>query len=73
MEAVWTRFFPTFRTLSGRVERGDIGKVERVFADLSFRHDFETEMDPAGRMVNADLAGGVLLDREHSAAVGAEG
>jgi predicted dehydrogenase len=64
MEAVWTRFFPTFRALSDRVKRGEIGKVERVFADVGFWNDIEREVDEDGRMLSVDLAGGVLLDCE---------
>lgn len=62
MEAVWTRFFPLSIELRDKVAKGDIGKVHRVFADLSFRDQVETEYGSEHRMVNKDLAGGVLLD-----------
>jgi predicted dehydrogenase len=64
MEAVWTRFFPTFRMLSDRVRRGDIGRVVRVLADTAFSNDLEGGMDADGRMLSLDLAGGALLDCE---------
>jgi predicted dehydrogenase len=63
MEAVWTRFFPAFRTLSDRVRAGQLVRVERVFADVGFWHEFG-EREREERMMNVDLAGGVLLDRE---------
>ncbi|KAF2811726.1 NAD(P)-binding protein [Mytilinidion resinicola] len=62
MEAVWTRYFPLVRELQAKVQEGTIGDVKRVFADLSYRKDVEKEFGSEHRMVNMDLAGGVLLD-----------
>jgi predicted dehydrogenase len=63
MEAVWTRYFPLVRELLDIVRDGGIGKVWRVFADLSGCHDLEN-WPLENRLVNMDLAGGALLDSE---------
>lgn len=62
MEAVWIRFFPVCRELRKMVRDGRIGKVHRVFADLSFGDNIEEKYGTEHRMVNMDLAGGCLLD-----------
>ncbi|KAF2118697.1 hypothetical protein BDV96DRAFT_568345 [Lophiotrema nucula] len=62
MEAVWTRFFPLAKQIRELVASGKLGKVERVWADLSFWNDVEEEFGTGHRMVNLDLAGGALLD-----------
>ena len=68
MEAVWTRFFPLSIQIRKMIEEGKLGAVHRVIADLSFGQDVENTWGADGakhRMVNADLAGGALLDREY--------
>lgn len=65
MEAVWTRFFPLSIKVRELVTSNAIGKVHRVFADLSFgsaKDDGSLIFPDDNRMVNADLAGGALLD-----------
>jgi predicted dehydrogenase len=62
MEAVWTRFFPIAQEIRDFVASGKLGRVIRVFADLSFWNDVEKEFGTGHRMVNLDLAGGALLD-----------
>ncbi|KAJ4985804.1 oxidoreductase family protein [Stagonosporopsis vannaccii] len=62
MEAVWTRFFPLTRSIQDFVSAGKLGTVKRVYADLSFWNDVESEFGTEHRMVNAELAGGALLD-----------
>lgn len=62
MEAVWTRFFPLTLSLQSFIASGRLGVVKRVFADLSFWNDVEGEFGTGHRMVNAELAGGALLD-----------
>lgn len=65
MEAVWTRFFPLSVRLREVIEWGEIGEVVRVVADASAgAPEAERVFDPKHRMVNLDLAGGVLLDCE---------
>ncbi|KAA6409586.1 MAG: dimeric dihydrodiol dehydrogenase [Lasallia pustulata] len=62
MEAVWTRFFPLSRAIRTYITSGALGAVHRVIADLSFGEDVESTWGTSHRMVNADLAGGALLD-----------
>lgn len=64
MEAVWTRYFPLSIELRKMVSDGKIGEVKRVFADNSFWKNVEEEFGTEHRMVNMNLAGGALLDRE---------
>jgi hypothetical protein len=65
MEAVWTRYFPLCQELRKMVQEQKIGKVHRVFADLSFGDPLEEKFGTQHRMVNIDLAGGALLDRKY--------
>ncbi|KAI9807065.1 MAG: hypothetical protein M1825_005782 [Sarcosagium campestre] len=62
MEALWTRYFPLSIEIRGLIERGEIGPIHRVIADLSFGEDVEKKWGTTDRMVNMDLAGGALLD-----------
>ncbi|OAX81704.1 hypothetical protein ACJ72_03948 [Emergomyces africanus] len=63
MEAVWTRFFPISVQIRELIRKGEIGEVLRVIADTSCGStDPEGEWGTTHRMVNLDLAGGVLLD-----------
>lgn len=62
MEAVWTRYFPLSIEVREAIQQGKIGEVVRVHADLSIGEIPEDEFDKHHRMVNLDLAGGVLLD-----------
>lgn len=64
MEAVWTRFFPLSVQIRKVIEEGGLGAVHRVIADNSFGDDIEEKYGTKSRMVNMDLAGGALLDRE---------
>lgn len=68
MEAVWTRYFPLSKELREKAKNGEIGKVTRVFADVSFGSDVEGEFGTSHRMVNLDLAGGAMLDRKSETA-----
>ena len=65
MEAVWTRYFPLSIKIRETIISGGIGKVHRVFSDLSFvwpKEDGSLGWPDSHRMVNLDLAGGALLD-----------
>lgn len=62
MEAVWTRYFPISIQIRELIQKGEIGEVLRVIADLSFGEDVENKWGTKHRMVNKDLAGGALLD-----------
>ncbi len=58
MEAMWTRFLPPIRKAKQLVDDGAIGELRMIMADFGFRADW----DPSRRTLNADLAGGGLLD-----------
>lgn len=60
MEAMWTRFFPACAQLRALLEAGEVGEVTHVWAE--FNCAGYADLDPAGRALNPDLAGGALLD-----------
>lgn len=68
MEGVWTRFSPLSRRICELVSGGEIGTVYRVSSDLSrVNGDVDDvtgkrlDYEDGHRMVNPELAGGVLL------------
>jgi dihydrodiol dehydrogenase / D-xylose 1-dehydrogenase (NADP) len=58
MEGMWTRFFPLMGALRQLLHAGRIGEPRMLRADFGFRGAW----DPEGRLLNAHLAGGALLD-----------
>lgn len=58
MEAMWSRFIPTFIKAKKWIEEGRIGKVKLVQASFCFHFPF----DPEHRLYNPKLAGGSLYD-----------
>jgi predicted dehydrogenase len=58
MEAMWTRFVPPVVKLREMLAEGAVGEVRMVLADFGFRAGW----NPDGRLLNAELAGGGLLD-----------
>ena len=63
MEAVWTRYFPISIYVRDVITSGRLGNVHRVSADLSNANSPEESYpDDKSRVVNANLAGGALLD-----------
>ncbi len=58
MEAMWTRFNPLVRQLTGLVADGVIGEITAIQADFSIAPDYR----PEDRLWNPELAGGALLD-----------
>ena len=58
MEALWTRFNPSFQECLKLIQQGVIGRVNYVQADFTF---FIDEI-PRKRMMNPELAGGSLLE-----------
>ncbi|SCP98671.1 Gfo/Idh/MocA family protein [Anaerobium acetethylicum] len=58
MEAMWSRFIPTFQKAKEWVTGGRIGQVRLVQASFCFNFPF----DPAHRLYNPDKAGGSLYD-----------
>lgn len=58
MEAVWTRFLPSFRRAVDIVRGGEIGQPRWAQADLGFAPAY----DPTSRMWDPAAGGGALLD-----------
>ena len=58
MEAIWTRFLPSFVRLREVIDRGTIGDILCVKADFGFN----TPFDPHSRLFNKSMGGGALLD-----------
>ncbi len=58
MEAVWTRFLPSYQALVGVLAEGRIGVPLLVEADFGFR----VPLDPHGRLFDPALGGGAVLD-----------
>ncbi len=58
MEAMWTWFLPAIQQARQWVVEGRIGEIKAIQSDFGALMPF----DPAGRMYNAALAGGALLD-----------
>jgi predicted dehydrogenase len=58
MEAVWTRFIPLSVKLRAMLAQNVIGEVRMLQADFCFNAPF----NPNGRLFNAELGGGALLD-----------
>jgi predicted dehydrogenase len=59
MEAMWTRFVPLMVKVRELLAAGAIGTVSHFIADLGTRVPF----DPEGRIFNAELGGGALLQK----------
>jgi dihydrodiol dehydrogenase / D-xylose 1-dehydrogenase (NADP) len=58
MEAMWTRYLPAIVKVRQWLKAGLIGEVKMLKADFGFRCDG----NPEGRLLNANLGGGALLD-----------
>lgn len=58
MEALWTKFLPSFQKVKSLVQSGDIGEIRTIQADFGFQAPY----DPTGRVFNPALGGGSLLD-----------
>ncbi len=58
MEALWTRFIPSFIKAKELVENGTIGEVKNIVADFGFRSNHS----PESRIFNPKLGGGSILD-----------
>ena len=58
MEALWTRFIPSFQKMKELVEKGRIGVVKNIVADFGFR----SNNPPESRVFNPKLGGGSILD-----------
>jgi predicted dehydrogenase len=58
MEAMWTRFLPAVKAAKVLVDSGRIGRLERIEAELSYRHQQTEE----GRFFDPAMGGGSALD-----------
>lgn len=58
MEALWTRFLPSFIKCKELLQHDVIGDVQLLEADFCIHAPF----NPEGRLFNAQLGGGALLD-----------
>ncbi len=58
MEAMWTRFIPTFQKAMDIIKSGVIGQPLSMKADFGFHAPFDAQ----SRIFNKDLGGGSLLD-----------
>jgi predicted dehydrogenase len=58
MEAMWTRFVPTFQKAMDIIKNGVIGQPLSMKADFGFHAPFDAQ----SRIFNKDLGGGSLLD-----------
>jgi predicted dehydrogenase len=58
MEALWTRFIPSFQKCKELIEEGAIGDIQLIEADFCFKAQYDVE----GRLFNPLLGGGSLLD-----------
>lgn len=58
MEAMWTRFLPSWRELKNCADSGLIGEIKEYTTDFSKYIPF----DPQNRIINKEKGGGALLD-----------
>ncbi len=58
MDAMWSRFLPSYRSLTNLISEGRIGDPLLVEADFGFR----VPVDPSHRLFDPDLGGGALVD-----------
>lgn len=58
MEALWTNFMPTLKTLKRYQEEQTFGTIKNLKAEFCFKAPF----DPEKRLFNPKLGGGALLD-----------
>ena len=58
MEAIWSRFLPSYRAIVDVLGAGRVGEPLLVEADFGFRRP----VDPEDRLFRLDLGGGGLLD-----------
>ncbi|EAR09099.1 Gfo/Idh/MocA family protein [Reinekea blandensis] len=58
MEALWTRFLPAWQQTKQWIEDGRIGDIQYLQSSFGF----PVPRDPNDRLLNPELAGGVLLD-----------
>lgn len=58
MEALWTKFIPSFRKCYNLLQEGKIGEVKYIQSNFCFKAEYDTSK----RLFNKKLGGGSLLD-----------
>lgn len=58
MEALWSRFLPTWQNVKQWVDCGEIGNIQLLYSTFGFN----VEKNEQDRLFNLELAGGSLLD-----------
>jgi len=58
MEAIWTRFQPSFLKVLEIIQSGELGTLKMIRADFAFNAEYK----PDKRLYNLKLGGGSLLD-----------
>jgi predicted dehydrogenase len=58
MEALWTRFIPSFIKFSQLISEGVVGSIKLIESDFCFKAPYNAD----GRLFNPGLGGGALLD-----------
>lgn len=58
MEAMWTRFNPSFLQTLKRIDNNELGEIKYINADFSFKTDKSLD----SRVLNRSLGGGTILD-----------
>jgi predicted dehydrogenase len=58
MEAMWSRFLPSFLKVKSSIEEGRIGEIKTIAADFGFQAVY----DEKSRLFNPELGGGAFLD-----------
>lgn len=58
MEAMWSRFLPQYQTARRWIREGRMGKIQSASVSVGFK----VQVGPEHRLVNPELAGGVMYD-----------
>lgn len=56
MEAIWSRFFPSYQYLRRQIDSGNLGTIEAVNVSFGF------ELEDVDRMTKKNQGGGTILD-----------
>lgn len=58
LEALWTRFLPTYKKVRSLIDDNAMGKIKSISSDFGFKSKF----DPSSRLFDPKLGGGSILD-----------
>jgi len=56
MEAIWSRFFPSYQHLKGRLDNNELGDIKEVEVEFGF------DLQQVDRLTKKELGGGTVLD-----------